>query len=110
MNETVRKVLIVDDEKRIGELIRSLIHWEELDLTCVGLCTDGESAWEMIRENCPGSPYGLVSVHLPAHNPDLRPPGASHPGKRCSLFPALPAWSGSFPAGRYIHLPRDSGL
>ena len=53
MNETVRKVLIVDDEKRIGELIRSLIHWEELDLTCVGLCTDGESAWETIRENCP---------------------------------------------------------
>ena len=53
MSEVSRKVLIVDDEKRIGELIRSLIHWEELSLTCVGLKTDGEMAWETIREERP---------------------------------------------------------
>ena len=53
MSEVSRKVLIVDDEKRIGELIRSLIHWEELDLICVGLKTDGEMAWETIREEHP---------------------------------------------------------
>ncbi len=53
MNEPHRRVLIVDDEHRIAELIRSLIHWEELKLTCVGLCTDGEKAWETIQEECP---------------------------------------------------------
>ncbi len=53
MSEEPRKVLIVDDEKRIGELIRSLIHWEELGLTCLGLKTDGEMAWEAIRKEHP---------------------------------------------------------
>ena len=53
MSEVRRRVLIVDDEKRIGELIRSLIHWEELDLVCVGLNTDGEMAWGTIQEERP---------------------------------------------------------
>ena len=53
MSQEKRRVLIVDDEKRIGELIRSLIHWEELDLTCIGLKTDGERAWETIQEERP---------------------------------------------------------
>ena len=53
MSTVLRKVLIVDDEKRIAELIRSLIHWEELGLTCIGLKMDGEMAWETIREEHP---------------------------------------------------------
>ena len=53
MKDAVRKVLIVDDEKRIGELIRSLIHWEELELICIGLKTDGEMAWKTILEERP---------------------------------------------------------
>ena len=53
MGDERYKVLIVDDEKRIGELIRSLIHWEELHLSCMGLRTDGETAWETIREERP---------------------------------------------------------
>ena len=63
MSENTRSVLIVDDEARIAELIRSLIHWEELDLTCMGLCTDGETAWETIREK--GPDIVITDIRMP---------------------------------------------
>ena len=66
MSEEPRKVLIVDDEKRIGELIRSLIHWEELGLTCLGLKTDGEMAWEAIRKEHPD--IVITDIRMPVIN------------------------------------------
>ena len=50
---SIRKVLIVDDEYRIAELIKASVLWEKLNLTCDGIYTDGESAWKVIQKNCP---------------------------------------------------------
>lgn len=46
-------VLIVDDEFRIGMLIRKLIHWTELEMECVDVLEDGETAIDVIREKQP---------------------------------------------------------
>ena len=34
-------VLIVDDEFRIGTLIKKLIHWDELNLDCMAVVDNG---------------------------------------------------------------------
>ena len=45
MNRT-RKVLIADDEIKVGQLVKRLIQWDQLGLTCIGLVTDGQTATE----------------------------------------------------------------
>ena len=47
------KVLIADDEKKVGLLIKNLIEWEKLGLAFLGLVQDGESAYDMILRNRP---------------------------------------------------------
>ena len=37
----MRKVLIADDEVKVGQLVKRLIQWDRLGLTCIGLVTDG---------------------------------------------------------------------
>lgn len=37
-------VLIVDDEFRIGLLIKKLIHWTELNMECLDVLDSGETA------------------------------------------------------------------
>ena len=37
----MQKVLIADDERKVGFLIKSLIQWERLDLEFAGLVKDG---------------------------------------------------------------------
>lgn len=44
------KVLIVDDEFRIGLLINKLIHWDELGLQCIDTVDNGEAAIEILEE------------------------------------------------------------
>lgn len=44
------EVLIADDEFRIAKLIEKLIHWEELNMECVGIVDNGETALEQIRQ------------------------------------------------------------
>lgn len=44
------KVVIADDEPRVGMLVRCLIHWDELGLEFSGQCCDGQSAWELIEQ------------------------------------------------------------
>ncbi len=46
----MQKVLIADDERKVGFLIKSLIQWERLDLEFAGLVKDGVTAYEKIRE------------------------------------------------------------
>lgn len=46
-------VLIVDDEFRIGTLIKKLVHWSELHLECLAVLDDGEKAVQMIHEKNP---------------------------------------------------------
>ena len=33
----MKRVMIVDDEKRIGTLVKNLIRWTELDMECTGV-------------------------------------------------------------------------
>ncbi len=47
------RVLIADDEYRIGMLIQKLINWDEIGLVCENVVTDGESAYQAICETRP---------------------------------------------------------
>ena len=48
------RVLIVDDELRIGRLIKKLIHWDEFALECVDVVDNGGTAFEIIQSvRCP---------------------------------------------------------
>ncbi|MCD8083048.1 MAG: response regulator [Clostridiales bacterium] len=58
-----RKVLIVDDEFRIGVLVKKLIHWEELDMECLNVLDNGEAALREIRESHPN--IVITDVRMP---------------------------------------------
>lgn len=47
------KVLIADDEAKVGQLVKRLIMWDELGLTCLGIETDGQSAYDRIVQDSP---------------------------------------------------------
>ena len=44
------RVLIADDDFRIGQLINTLIQWDELGLTCVNIVSNGRDALQCISE------------------------------------------------------------
>ena len=62
----MKKLLIVDDEVRIGKLIKSVIRWEELGLTCAGVLTDGGTAWEAVQATRPD--IVITDVQMPVMN------------------------------------------
>jgi len=47
------KVLIVEDEFRIGLMIKRLIKWDEIGLECIGLAENGEIALKIIEKEKP---------------------------------------------------------
>lgn len=47
------RVLIVDDEPFVCQLLQKLIRWDALSLRLLGTAEDGFSAWERIREERP---------------------------------------------------------
>ncbi len=49
----MQKVLIVDDEELIRNSIVKMIDWEAMDLVCVGCCSNGVEAMELITEETP---------------------------------------------------------
>lgn len=53
MQERKRQVLIVDDEFRIGMLVKKLVHWDEFGLECLDVVDDPQHALEIIREKVP---------------------------------------------------------
>lgn len=53
MQKKTWRVLIVDDEFRIGMLIRKLIRWEECNMECIGLVDNGETALRIIHDKHP---------------------------------------------------------
>ena len=60
-------VLIVDDEFRIGTLIKKLIHWDELNLDCVDVVDNGGTAFEIIQsERCPD--VVITDIRMPKIN------------------------------------------
>lgn len=67
MQDRKGHVLIVDDEFRIGTLIKKLIHWDEFHLECVDVVDNGESAFEIIQsDRCPD--VVITDIRMPKIN------------------------------------------
>ena len=47
------RVLIVDDEFRIGMLIKKLIRWDELHMECMDVVDNGETAFQIVKSKRP---------------------------------------------------------
>jgi two-component system response regulator YesN len=60
------RVLIVDDEFRIGMLIKKLIRWNELDMECLNVADNGETALHIIREEIPD--IVITDIRMPKIN------------------------------------------
>lgn len=58
------KVLIVDDEMKVCQLILHLVHWEEIGLEVVGIVNDGLKAYEIIREKQPD--IVITDIRMPS--------------------------------------------
>lgn len=66
MSENRLKVLIADDEYRIGMLIKKLIKWDELNLECVKIVDNGLTALEAIEEVTPD--IVITDIQMPIVN------------------------------------------
>lgn len=66
MSNRTFKVLIVDDEYRIGQLIKKLIQWDEIGLECVAVLDNGESAYRAILEKTPD--IVITDIRMPKIN------------------------------------------
>jgi two-component system response regulator YesN len=60
------KIIIVDDEIRIVQLIKHLISWDTLPLTLIGTANDGLSALELIKEGKPD--IVILDIRMPGYN------------------------------------------
>lgn len=66
MQDKKWKVLIVDDEFRIGQLIKKLINWEELPLVCIDVVDNGETAYQVILDEHPD--IVITDIRMPKIN------------------------------------------
>ncbi len=64
--EKKHRLLIVEDEARIGELIRKLIHWDELGLECQGMAANGQIAYDTICTDQPD--IVITDIRMPRIN------------------------------------------
>ena len=58
------KVLIADDEKKVGLLVKNLIQWEELQLEFMELVYDGQIAYEVIMDKRPD--IVITDIRMPS--------------------------------------------
>ncbi|MBP3872827.1 MAG: response regulator [Lachnospiraceae bacterium] len=66
MEKLMRRLLIVEDEVRIGQLIRKLIHFDELQLVCDGIAGNGKDAYDMIMASQPD--IVITDIRMPKIN------------------------------------------
>ncbi len=66
MERTARTILIVEDEERIAQLIRKLIHLEELGLSCQGIAKNGQEGYETIMKDRPD--IVITDIRMPRIN------------------------------------------
>ena len=66
MHNEKLKVLIADDEFRIGILIKTLIKWDELNLECLDIVNNGEEALKVICEKKPD--IVITDIQMPRIN------------------------------------------
>lgn len=60
------KLVIIDDEERIVQLIKVLIHWEELPLKFMGSANDGRAGLKLIDKVKPD--IVLIDMKMPGYN------------------------------------------
>ena len=60
------KLMIVDDEKAMCEILAEVISWEELGVKVVGTCKNGLEAYEKARELHPD--IVLTDIRMPGMN------------------------------------------
>lgn len=58
------RVLIADDEKKIGLLVKNLVQWEELGLEFLGIVQDGLQAYEIIMKKEPD--IVITDIRMPS--------------------------------------------
>ena len=58
------KVLIADDEKKVGLLVKNLIRWEELQLEFMDIVQDGQAAYEVIMDKRPD--IVITDIRMPS--------------------------------------------
>lgn len=66
MERAARTILIVEDEERIAQLIRRLIHLEELGLSCTGIAKNGQEGYETIMKDRPD--IVITDIRMPRIN------------------------------------------
>lgn len=58
------KVLIADDERKVGLLVKNLIEWEELGLEFMDIVQDGQTAYEVIMAEKPD--IVITDIRMPS--------------------------------------------
>lgn len=58
------KVLIADDERKVGLLVKNLIEWEELGLEFMDIVQDGQTAYEVILAQKPD--IVITDIRMPS--------------------------------------------
>lgn len=66
MSDIKLKVLIADDEHKIGMLVKTLIEWDELNLEYIDIVNDGEKAFEAICDKQPD--IVITDIQMPRMN------------------------------------------
>ena len=66
MEKTTRTILIVEDEERIAQLIRKLIHFDELGLRCQDTAKNGQEGYDAILKNSPD--IVITDIRMPKIN------------------------------------------
>lgn len=80
----MRKVLIADDEIKVGQLVKRLIQWDRLGLTCIGLVTDGQTAYEKILSESPD--IVITDIRMPVLTGLEMIQKASEQGVKCHFI------------------------
>ncbi len=80
----MRKVLIADDEVKVGQLVKRLIQWDRLGLTCIGLVTDGQTAYEKILSESPD--IVITDIRMPVLTGLEMIQKASEQGVKCHFI------------------------
>lgn len=60
------KAIIIDDDRQILRIMKKVIPWDKLGITCVGEGTDGEVGLQLIKENNPD--IVLTDIYMPIMN------------------------------------------
>lgn len=58
--------IIIDDEKKVCQLIQKLGEWDKLGIQIIDICTDGEEAMKSIAKNRPD--IALTDIRMPVYD------------------------------------------